>query len=151
MLRFAAHPEQHLIYEEGDYRSDGNVQITVDHLTYLLHRWLYEKIIGWAPRYLLPNCEEGKRCQNPYHRLPSKSSLKPQVHPPRIRATGEGMAAPELNRSKTHCPQNHEYTEENTYIWVDADGARHRKCRACTIKRTRLQHRAERIARKEEN
>ncbi|WP_396021799.1 HNH endonuclease signature motif containing protein [Bacillus cereus group sp. BfR-BA-01522] len=40
---------------------------------------------------------------------------------------GEGMSAE--NVKKTHCPQGHEYTEENTYI--SKAGSRYcRKCRA---------------------
>jgi HNH endonuclease len=37
---------------------------------------------------------------------------------------GEGVAP--KNFVKTHCPQGHEYTEENTYVWRDQ-----RFCRAC--------------------
>lgn len=32
----------------------------------------------------------------------------------------------EFQRNKTHCPQGHEYTEDNTYLW---NGRRH--CRRC--------------------
>lgn len=34
-----------------------------------------------------------------------------------------------LNREKTHCPQSHEYTEENTYI--NPSGSR--QCRTCRL------------------
>ncbi len=44
----------------------------------------------------------------------------------------------------THCPQGHEYTEENTYI-TDAGG---RKCKTCVRKRNRERMRAKRAAAK---
>lgn len=34
------------------------------------------------------------------------------------------------NARKTHCPQGHEYTDENTYRWKNAPGA-YRRCRSC--------------------
>lgn len=141
--------EKHVIFLPDRYKPDGNVQINVDHLTFLLHRWLYEQLIGPPPPYLLPNCDEGKMCQNPYHRKGSKGPTEAQYLSRPSRATGQGLSAPEINKAKTHCPQNHEYTPDNTYIWVDAGGHRHRKCRTCTAKRTRAQHRAEQQARQE--
>jgi hypothetical protein len=39
-----------------------------------------------------------------------------------------------INRAKTHCPRDHEYTEENTII--NADGKR--RCRTCVNARKRL-------------
>lgn len=37
-----------------------------------------------------------------------------------------GIGAPDFQRSKTHCPQGHEYTRENTKLTKDG-----RACRAC--------------------
>lgn len=45
------------------------------------------------------------------------------------------------NRIKTHCPQGHPYSPENTYYY---DGGKRRVCRACAISRT--QERRRRIA-----
>lgn len=129
------------MYPEA-YRPDGNVQIAIDHLTMLLHRYLYEMVFDDLPPYLLPNCELGKRCQNPHHRLASHAPKPAKPRPSR-----NGTAA-NANREKTHCPHDHEYTPENTYIWVDAKERTHRKCKACTIQRTRAQHRAERAERR---
>ena len=44
-----------------------------------------------------------------------------------VRVSGSGSA----NAVKTHCPKGHEYTEENTYIWVGKHGAVKRICRTC--------------------
>lgn len=32
---------------------------------------------------------------------------------------------------RTHCPKSHEFTEENTYVYVDKRGRTIRYCRAC--------------------
>lgn len=50
-----------------------------------------------------------------------------------------GMAR--LNKAKTHCPQQHPYTPENTYI--GAQGRRH--CRACS--RIKVAEKRRRVAR----
>jgi HNH endonuclease len=36
---------------------------------------------------------------------------------------------------RTHCPQGHEYTPENTYVYTNPKGHRTRACRTCTIAR----------------
>lgn len=42
--------------------------------------------------------------------------------------------------SKTHCPENHPYTEENTYVFV-RNGRVGRKCRKCHALRERARRR----------
>jgi hypothetical protein len=34
-------------------------------------------------------------------------------------------------KDKTHCPQNHEYSEENTYVFTTKEGYVERHCRTC--------------------
>lgn len=34
--------------------------------------------------------------------------------------------------TSTHCPHGHEFTEQNTYWYVTADGRRHRYCKECS-------------------
>jgi len=49
------------------------------------------------------------------------------------------------NARKTHCPQGHEYTEENTY--VSPDGVRQcRTCRKVRVMESWWRHRAKRMA-----
>ncbi len=43
------------------------------------------------------------------------------------------------NEEATHCPSGHEYTEDNIY-W-DGPGKKWRKCRACSIDRSRVNYR----------
>jgi hypothetical protein len=35
----------------------------------------------------------------------------------------------------THCKHGHEWTEANTYHYLDKHGRHRRKCRACTLRR----------------
>lgn len=42
------------------------------------------------------------------------------------------------NVAKTHCPQGHEYSKENTYVYVyPKDGTTRRTCRICRDKRVK--------------
>lgn len=41
------------------------------------------------------------------------------------------------NTAKTHCPELHEYTSENTYIGRRGNGRTFRKCRTCHLERKR--------------
>ena len=52
---------------------------------------------------------------------------------------GEGVFGDVVNRYKTHCPQGHEYTPENTWVY-SVNNSRH--CRACLrIKANAFYHR----------
>ena len=35
----------------------------------------------------------------------------------------------------THCKHGHEWTPENTYLYLDKNGLTRRKCRSCTLRR----------------
>ena len=59
----------------------------------------------------------------------------------------QGIKPRNANASKTHCPQGHEYTEENTYRF-GPDG-RYRMCRECRkahVRTSYQRHREERLA-----
>lgn len=135
-------PDDHYVFPpEAFTRSDGRILIYTDGLAEFLHRWAYRQIVRELRpgEYLLANCMPG--CQNPRHWRLSTSSKTPG--PKKSRATG-GLSAPQINAAKTHCPQDHEYTPDNTYTWRDSRGYLHRKCRTCTLQRTHQQHLNER-------
>ena len=83
------------------------------------HRYSYERIHGTVPEGLeLDHLCRTKLCVRPDH-------LEVVTHAENMRRadlTNNGR----WQRIKTHCPQGHEYNEENTYTWK-----RQRRCRIC--------------------
>lgn len=70
------------------------------------HRVIYEALVGPIPEGLtLDHLCRIKRCVNPDH-------LEPVTHAENVRRGNSGK----YQASKTHCPQGHEYTPENTHI-----------------------------------
>lgn len=92
------------------------------------HRWLYERLVGPIGDGLtIDHLCRNTRCVNPDH-------LEVVTHAINI-ARGTALErAIEHQRAKTHCPREHEYTPENTYL-VRGNGAR--MCRACSRERMR--------------
>lgn len=82
-------------------------------------RWIYEQMVGPIPDGLVLDhyvCNN-PRCVNPNHLRPctqKKNVLR-------------GFSPPAKNAKKTHCPQGHPYSEENTRL--DKYGGRH--CKIC--------------------
>jgi hypothetical protein len=111
------------------YRADGRVIVHRNNRSQLLHRWLYQQIIGTIPRgtFLLRGCET-PTCVNPHHYERNRQPYRARVVE---RQVGEA------NGKKKACPSGHRYTKSNTYWWVDGKGNAHRKCRACHLRRTR--------------
>jgi len=105
--------------------------------TFRAHRYAYEAVRGPIPAGLYldhlchnadPTCPGGdtckhRRCVNPDHLEP----VTPHENVLR------GLATAALNAAKTHCPQGHEYTPENTYRIKPSPNKHHgaRSCRAC--------------------
>lgn len=105
----------------------------------LAHRFSYEIGVGPIPEGMEldhtchsndPTCNEANRCI--HRRCVNPAHLEPVTHAENVRRRHDlseqaSATVGALQRAKTHCPQNHEYTEANTY--VDKRGSRN--CRAC--------------------
>lgn len=115
---------------DGSPAVGGYGVMTVKHQTYRVHR------LAWSVANHRP-IPEGKvilhSCDNPPCCEPTH--LRPGTQAQNIgdrEAKGRGRSGCR-NREKTHCPQRHEYTVENTY--VDREG--HRHCKICRRERNR--------------
>ena len=85
----------------------------------LAHRYSYELHKGPIPDGLeVDHVCRVRHCVNPQH-------LELVTHAENLRR-GDMFDIGSINRTKTHCPHGHEYTEANTYY--DKKG---RQCRAC--------------------
>lgn len=98
----------------------------------LAHRASYEHFIGPIPEgkgldhtcHKKGECRGGptchhRRCVNPLH-------LEPVTQSENTKRGHAGEVAAQIQRQKTHCPQGHEYTPENTGI-----SKKKRRCRSC--------------------
>lgn len=88
-----------------------------------VHRMAYEELVGPIPDGLVMDhlCRV-RHCVNPAH-------LEPVTLAENVRRGLSGR----YQASKTHCPQGHEYSPENTYVTKVGQ----RKCRTCYISRRR--------------
>lgn len=114
------------------------------------HRLAYALWVGPIPEGLEldhtchnddKDCLGGKVC--PHHRCVTPDHLEPVPHvinsrrgrsPERMRTNNPGG---QIEAARTHCPQKHEYTPENT--WTSRSGSRH--CRTCQSEQARERRR----------
>lgn len=91
------------------------------------HRVFYEffkeKI---PPKMTLDHLCRVRNCVNPNH-------LEPVTQ---IENLMRGLCPPAINARKTHCKYGHEFTPENTYIYLNGSGKR---CRQCKKRRDRAE------------
>jgi len=88
------------------------------------HRFSFTLHLGEIPDGLeLDHLCKNKLCVKPDH-------LEAVTHAENVRRGNAGK----WQREKTHCPQGHPYSEENTYV-IPATG--HRQCRECNRARGR--------------
>ena len=92
------------------------------------HRWSYQYHIGDIPNGLvIDHLCENKLCVNPDH-------LEAVTNKENLRRGKVGQKNAEKHRSKTHCRNGHEYSDENTMM-VYREKARNnvltRRCQVC--------------------
>ena len=105
-------------------RKDGYTLAYWEGTRPLGHRLVWELLVGPIGEGMqldhVKELCESKNCVNPAH-LEEVTPLE------NTRRSGG-------NNSKTHCPEGHEYTPENTYLRKDR---LHRECKICTTARNR--------------
>jgi hypothetical protein len=96
---------------------DGYATFSFAGRTRRVHRILYEEIVGPIPATLEPDHLCGNEgCVNPL-------CLELVTH-------AENVLRSQIKR--THCPQGHPFTAENTYVWRGG-----RRCRICNRENAR--------------
>ncbi len=89
------------------------------------HRYSYEQSKGKIPNGLqIDHLCRNRKCINPDH-LETVTSRENQ------------RRSPLTNMNKTHCPQGHEYSKENTYHTSD----KRRQCKTCINYSSKLSQR----------
>lgn len=97
---------------KGCLSTKGYAQVRINNRLWTVHRLAYEMLVGPIPPGLVVDhlCRN-RACCNPVHLEPVTSR--------------ENTLRGEVSR-RTHCPQGHAYTAENTYRWRT-----YRYCRQC--------------------
>jgi HNH endonuclease len=119
----------------GSVNKDGYGQIRVNRRTERVHRLAWQEINGPIPpgMHVCHSCDT-PACCNPAHLFIGTQSdnVSDMV------AKGRFRGGAYLNAMKTHCPQGHAYTPENTMTYNGC-----RSCRACMNARSGRYHREE--------
>lgn len=97
------------------------------------HRWAWTRTVGpIPPRMQIDHLCRNRACVNPDHMevVTQRENMR----------RGTGFSA--RNARKTHCPQGHEYTPDNTVIFPSQPTSR--RCLTCTRKWSRESERRRR-------
>jgi hypothetical protein len=94
------------------------------------HKWAWEQENGSVPDDMVL---DHIICDNPSCVRPSHLALS--SHAANILRSTRSVAG--VNARKTHCPQGHEYTTENTIMVTNGPGYRGRSCKTCRRNRRR--------------
>lgn len=105
---------------QGVKTNGGYGMVCYKYKTHIAHRFFYKALVGSIPEGLeLDHLCRVRNCVNPNY-------LEPVTHQENCRRGTQG----DWQKQKTHCPQGHEYTLENTYIHSGK-----RQCKTCSYHR----------------
>lgn len=107
----------------GALTESGYGKVNVDRIPRLVHRVVYEEMVGVIPEgltldHLCGTCA----CVNPSHLEPVTAAENT-----RRQWAAERANAGVRQRERTHCPHGHPYSLENTYVKPSGE----RCCRTC--------------------
>ena len=108
----------------GTITKEGYGRVTIDQKQHYVHRLSAMVFHGYRPEFksliVLHKCGT-KNCWHRDHVYVGTQTDNMQ----------------DKSRDITHCPQGHEYTPENTYIYAQKKGGSGRGCKICRVERTR--------------
>lgn len=112
-------PTEKCVEWPGDTSGDGYPVTRYNGHKTLAHRAIWTEIMGAIPdEHILDRVCRNKVCVNPRHCQPVSQAEHAKSHPGH-------------NANKTHCPQGHPYSPENTKRYTTKDGGPARVCLTC--------------------